>query len=324
MADLGDWAFPEPMQPDPGTLEFDLQRVLNAVVQVRAEIPDQAFTAPILGTERIGNGVVIRDDGLVLTIGYLITEAQTVWLTSNTGALVAGYPLAYDFATGFGLVMPLGRLPVQALPLGSSAPRSVGDDVIVVGHGGRAHSLKASIFAKREFAGYWEYLLDEAMFTSPGHPQWGGAAVVDGSGQLIGIGSLLVEENVGGEQTQGNMIVPVDLLPPVLETMLSTGQGLSPVRPWLGMYMSESDGQLAVAGIAPGGPAETAGIRQGDLIIEVAGHRVVSLADLFRQIWALGAAGVEVPLALARNGGLTRVKVRSIDRNDLLWKPRLH
>lgn len=324
MADLGDWAFPEPMQPDPGKLGFDLQRVLDSVVQVRAEVPDEAFTASILGTERIGNGVVIRDDGLVLTIGYLITEAQTVWLTSNTGALVAGYPLAYDFATGFGLLMPLGHLPVRALPLGCSGRHAVGDDVIVVGHGGRAHSLKASIFAKREFAGYWEYLIDDAMFTAPGHPQWGGAAVVDGTGSLIGIGSLLVEENVDGEQTQGNMIVPVDLLTPVLDTMLATGQGMSPVRPWLGMYMSESDGQLAVAGVAPGGPAEAAGVRNGDLVIEVAGHRVVSLADLFRQIWSLGAAGVEVPLALARNGGLMRVKVRSIDRNELLWKPRLH
>ena len=324
MADIGDWAFPEHMQPDPGKVGFDLQRVLDSVVQVRAEIPDQAFTAGILGTERVGNGVVIRDDGLVLTIGYLITEAQTVWLRSGAGALVAGYPMAYDFATGFGLVLPLGPLPIPPLPIGRSAGREVGDDVLVVGHGGRPHALKASIFAKREFAGYWEYLLDEALFTAPGHPQWGGAAVIDGAGELIGIGSLLVEESVDSEQTQGNMIVPIDLLPPVLEAMLSTGRGPSQVRPWLGMYMTESDGQLAVAGIAPGGPAEAAGVRQGDLIIDVSGRRVTSMATMFRQIWSLGNAGVEVPLAFGRDGGLTRVRVKSIDRNDLLWKPRLH
>ena len=324
MAEQKDWAFPAEMRPRPEDWRFDLDRALDAVVLVRSEIPEDAFTAPLLGTERIGNGIVIRDDGLVLTIGYLITEASVIWLSTNKGTAVGGFPIAYDQATGFGLVQPLGKLGVDAITRGSASTCRIGENVVVASSGGREHALKATVFAKREFAGYWEYVLDEALFTAPAHPQWGGAALIGAQGKLLGIGSLLVQEKIDAGTLQGNMIVPIDLLPPVLEAMLSTGRGPSQVRPWLGMYMTESDGQLAVAGIAPGGPAEAAGVRQGDLIIDVSGRRVTSMATMFRQIWSLGDAGVEVPLAFGRDGGLTRVRVKSIDRNDLLWKPRLH
>jgi S1-C subfamily serine protease len=324
MAEQGNWAFPQGVQPQQNELQFDLDRALDAVVQLRSEIPDDAFTASILGTERTGNGVVIRDDGLVLTIGYLITEASSIWLTTNNGTAIAGYPLAYDQATGFGLVQPLGKLDLAALPRGSASTCAVGDDIVVIGHGGRAHAMKAKIIAKREFAGYWEYVLDEALFTSPAHPQWGGAAVVGMDGRLLGIGSLRVEDAQEIKQAQGNMIVPIDLLEPILEDMLKFGRPARAPRPWLGMYATETSGQIIVGGLADGGPAHHAGIRQGDMVLEVAGRRVTSLADLFRGIWALGAAGTEIPLTLARQGSLLNVRLQSIDRTDFLKKPSLH
>jgi S1-C subfamily serine protease len=324
MAEPGDWAFPKGLQPRQDELRFDLDPALEAVVQLRSEIPEDAFTASILGTERAGNGVVIGDDGLVLTIGYLITEARSIWLTTNSGLAVAGYPLAYDQATGFGLVQPLGRLGVPALPRGSASSCTIGDDVIVIGHGGGAHALKAKIIAKREFAGYWEYVLDEALFTAPAHPQWAGAAVVGDDGRLLGIGSLLVEEVLDGKQAQGNMIVPIDILEPILDDMMKVGRPNRPPRPWLGMYATEANGQIVVGGLAKDGPALRAGIRQGDMVLEVAGQRVTSLADLFRRIWQLGAAGTEVPLTLAREGSLLDVRLQSVDRNDFLKKPSLH
>jgi len=238
--------------------------------------------------------------------------------------VLPGYPLAYDQVTGFGLVQPLGRLKTRVLQRGSIASTEFGDDVLVIGHGGRAHALKAKIIGKREFAGYWEYVLDEALFTAPAHPQWGGAALVGQDGRLLGIGSLLVQETVEGESVQGNMIVPIDLLAPILDEMLTMGRPNRPPRPWLGMYTTEANGQLAVGGLAAGGPAERGGVRMGDLVLEVAGRRVAGLADLFRNVWSLGAAGTEIPLTLAREGSVVKVRLRSADRNDFLKKPRLH
>jgi S1-C subfamily serine protease len=324
MADLSNWAFPPEMQPNPEQARFDLDAALDSMVLLRAEVPEDAFTAGILGTERIGNGVVIRDDGLVLTIGYLITEATTIWLNTNKGAAVAGHALAYDQPTGFGLVQPLGKLGVQALARGTAASCRVGDDVVVAGHGGRKHALRAKLIAKREFAGYWEYVLDEALFTAPAHPHWSGAALIGGEGRLLGVGSLMVQEESAGRTVQGNMFVPIDLLEPILEDMLKHSRAKRPARPWLGLYATEVKGHVVVSGLAGGGPAERSGVQTGDIVMEVSGERVGGLADLFRRIWSIGPAGVEVPLTLVREGAVSRIQVRSADRQDLLKKPALH
>ena len=319
-----EWQFPAEMRPRPEDWRFDLDAALEAVVQLRAEIPEDAFTAQILGTERVGNGVVIREDGLVLTIGYLITEASTIWLTTNKGGVVPAFPLAYDQATGFGLVQPLGKLNVRPLPRGTAASCRIGENVVVAGHGGRARALRATVFAKREFAGYWEYLLDEAVYTAPAHPQWGGSAMIGSDGKLLALGSLLVQEKVDAGTLQGNMLVPIDLLEPILEPMLKTGRAGRESRPWLGMYTTEAGNKLVVAGVAPGGPAERAGVKVGDLVIDVAGGRPKSLADLWRRIWALGGPRTEIPLKLLRKSALMDVRLHSADRNDFLKKPHLH
>jgi len=317
------WAFPPEMQPKADEVRFGLAPAMRAVVMLRAEIPDDAFTAEILGTERFGNGVVIRDDGLILTIGYLITEAESIWLTANDGTVVPGHPLGYDFATGFGLVLPLGNLGMPALPIGSAATLAEGDEAYVLGRGGRTHALTAKVFAKREFSGYWEYVLDEALFTTPPHPEWSGAALLDSDGRLAGIGSLFVQETVSGEEVRGNMFVPIDLLPPILDDMLKHGRSMAPPRPWLGMYTIEQQGRLIVNALANNGPAESAEIEPGDIVTEVAGHRVGHLADLFRAIWRQGQAGTEIPLTLVREGTPLHVVVRSADRTDYFRKPSL-
>jgi len=317
------WAFPSEMRPRPEDWRFDLDTALDAVVQLRSGIPEDAFTAPLLGTERGGNGVVIRE-GLVLTIGYLITEASTIWLTTNKGVVAGAFPIAYDQATGFGLVQPLGKLGVRPIEIGSAASCRVGENVVLAGHGGRAHALKATVFAKREFAGYWEYVLDEALFTAPAHPQWGGAALITADGKLAGIGSLLVQEKIDAGTLQGNMIVPIDLLGPILDEMLKRGRPDRPPRAWLGLYVAEAGKHLAVAGLAPGGPAERAGVQSGDLVLEVGGGKPGSLADLFRRIWQVGNAGAVVPLKVSREGSTIEVRIISGDRNEFLKKPHLH
>ncbi len=319
-----DWAFPSELRPRPEDWDFDLERALGALVLLRVEVPEDAFTAQILGTERLGNGVVIGEDGLILTIGYLVTEASSIWITTAQGAVLAGHPLAYDQATGFGLVMPLGRLGAPPLARGSAARARVGDDVMVAGHGGRAHALKGQLFDKREFAGYWEYVLDEALFAAPAHPQWGGTALIGADGRLLGIGSLLVEEKHTDKAVQGNMFVPVDLLEPILEDLVKRGRSRRAARPWLGMYTTEIGAKLVVAGLASGGPADRAGVKLGDVVVGVAGEPPQGLADLFRRVWALGPAGVEVPLTVARSGKRQDMRLATIDRTDFLKKPSLH
>src|SRR5467141_4803021 len=272
---------------------------------------------------RAGNGVVI-DDGLVLTIGYLITEAETVWLHLGDGRVVEGHALGVDTVSGFGLVQALGHIDLDPLPLGSSRATKIGDRVVVGGAGGRTRSVASQIAAKQEFAGYWEYLLDEAIFTHPAHPSWGGAGLLSTRGELIGIGSLQLEREREGKAEHVNMIVPIDLLKPVLDDIRKFGRVNKPARPWLGMYTTEIDNRVVVIGISGKGPAAGAELKTGDVILAVKGEKISSQTAFYRKLWALGSAGVDVPLTIFHEGVTFDVVLTSTDRARLLKGPRLH
>jgi S1-C subfamily serine protease len=303
---------------------IDRVALSRSMVRVRAAVPEDAFTASILGTERSGNGIVIGTDGLVLTIGYLITEADDVWLTNHAGREIPGHALAYDQVTGFGLILPLGGLDVAPLPLGDSSALRVNQPVHVLSHPQLAPPQEVKVLAVREFAGAWEYLLDEALFTAPAHTHWSGAALIDASGGVVGLGSLLVRELSGGKETDANMFVPTDLLKPLLGELRSTGKVGRTPRPWLGLYAAEIKGVVVVAGVAEGGPAQRADIREGDLIREVGNREVSSMAEFYRSVWSQGPAGTSITLTTTRGGKPAIVKVRSIDRTELLKRPRAH
>lgn len=319
-----DWEIPPNLRPDPADYEFDLERALRAVVGLRTNVPSDAFTAGTLGTERTGNGVVIRADGLVLTIGYLITEAETVWLITADGRAVAGHALAFDPASGFGLVQALGKLDLPALELGDSDALEVGADTIMAAGGGRRHAIETRVVGRQEFAGYWEYLLDNAIFTAPAHPFWSGSALIGKDGKLLGTGSLILQQGDGRKRMDMNMIVPIAQLKPVLDTLLSMGHAGQPPRPWLGLYAMENDGGLVVGGVADGGPAEKAGVQQGDRILGLGDEEVSDLAGLWRRLWATGPAGTAVLLRLGREEGRVSVRVTSADRASFLRAPLLH
>ena len=320
-----DWEIPAEIQPKPGDCGFDLDRALSAILGLRATIPEDAFTAGTLGTERAGSGVLIREDGLVLTIGYLVTEAETIWLTSSSGGAVPGHVLAYDQETGFGLVQALGRLNTPPIDLGLGLRVGAGDRAIMAAEGGRRHAIAARVVARQEFAGYWEYLLDHAIFTAPAHPFWGGAGLISADGRLIGIGSLHVQNANGRELRRDvNMVVPIDLLPPILDDMLTYGRPNRPARPWLGLYAQEVEDAIIVAGLAERGPANKAGLRPGDRILAVREDPVASLAGLWRKVWAGGPAGSEVVLQVGRDNETLTVRVLSVDRTRFLKAPKLH
>ena len=323
MLSLTEWKVPPANQPRPGDYSFDLDRVLASVVGLHSIFPADAFLADTLGTERAGNGVLI-DDGLVLTIGYLITEAETVWLHLGDGRVVEGHALGFYSESGFGLVQALGRIDLDPLPIGSSAAVQLGDRVVVGGAGGRTRSVASHIAAKQEFAGYWEYLLDEAIFTHPAHPNWGGAALISNRGELIGIGSLQLERERDGKSEHVNMIVPIDLLKPVLDDLRKFGRVNKPARPWLGMYSTEIDNKVVAIGISEKGPAARAELKAGDVILAVKGEKISSQSGFYRKLWSLGPAGVDVPLTVHHEGVTFDVVLTSTDRTKLLKAPRLH
>ena len=306
-------------------VELDVEAMLSSLVSVRSEVPEDALTAPVLGTERMGNGVVIGDRGLVLTIGYLVTEAQTLWITDHRGVAVPGHVLGYDQESGFGLVQALQPLPAPAMDLGVSAECDVGDPIVVAGHGGGDALVTGRIIAKREFAGYWEYVLDEALFTAPAHPNWGGAALVGSDGRLLGVGSLLVQTvSSSGEKGGANMVVPIDLLKPILEDMQLYGRPNRPARPWLGFLVQDVGSHLVVASTYDGCPADRAGVEVGDLVVEVAGEPIDGLAELFRKVWGIGPAGSDIPLTIVRDGEPRPVVLESIDRDARLKHGAVH
>src|SRR5277367_6374376 len=306
-----------------GGRSVELDRALKSIVTVQSSIPEDAFTADTLGQQRSGSGVVIRESGLVLTIGYLIIEAESVWLADGEGRVTPGHALALDGETGFGLVQALGPLDCPALELGRSSETKLGDPVTVAA-GAWTKPVRAMVVGKQEFAGYWEYFLDEAIFTSPAHPFWGGAGAIDANGRLIRIGSLHVEQLSARTGPRDiNMIVPIDLLPPILDDLLTYGRVNKPARPWLGIFSAESGDEIVVATVAENGPAAAAGIRRGDILASVGGSEIEGLGDFYHKVWSRGPAGVEIPIEIVRDGRAIGLRVRSADSSSFMKRPRL-
>ncbi len=312
------------LRPSARAVSFDLDRSLASLVILHARVPADAFTAPSLGRERLGNGIVIGKNGLVLTIGYLITEADDVTLLTNEGRRLPAHALGYDPVSGLGLVQALEPLDLPALPLGDSRHLKEEDPVILAGGGGVAHATVGQVIARQPFTGYWEYLLDEALFTAPGHPHWSGAALIGPSGALMGVGSLQMNRvTPNGQSSLINMCVPIELLPPILDD-LSRGRQVHAPRPWLGVYSQDSDAGVVVLDVATDSPADRAEVRRGDVVLAVAGRPVPSLAEFYTRLWSLGPAGVVAPLRLRRDGDVFDVEVRTIDRASKLKKRRLN
>ena len=296
-----------------------VEDLVSAVVQIKTHINPEGRTVEGLGREREGSGIVIDSDGLVLTIGYLMVEAYAAEIVDNNGRTVPANVVGYDHESGFGLLRSIEPLKLQPMLLGRSADIKEHDPVLVASFGGAGMVAAAYVVAKREFAGSWEYLLDEALFTAPPHPAWSGAALISREGKLVGVGSLIVGDATGtGDKAPGNMFVPIDRLSPILGDLISAGRRAGPGRPWLGLNTDELRGRLFVSRVTPGGPAEKAGLRRGDVIVGVNGAPPKNLADFYRKVWAQGAAGINIPLDVLQDSQVRRVNVTSANRLDHL------
>jgi serine protease Do len=293
--------------------------LLSAVVQLKTYINPDGRTVKGLGQQRAGSGIVIDDKGLILTIGYLMVEAHSAEVLTNSGRKAAADIVGYDHDTGFGLLRATEPLKVKPIPIGKSSDIKEQDQVLAASFGGRAGIAPAYVMSRREFAAGWEYLIPGAIFTAPAHSDWSGAALVSRDGKLVGVGSLVVGDVTGqGKNLPGNMYVPIDLLPPIMADLLSGGRVSGPGRPWLGLNVEEVRGRIFVSRVTGDSPAERAGINTGDIVITVNGEPPRSLADYYRKVWALGSAGASVPLDLLQTSGVKRVDVKSMNRLDYL------
>lgn len=300
-------------KPDP-----EAEATLSAVVRIQSKILPDARTAQRLGARRVGTGVMVRE-GYVLTIGYLVIEAEAIEVTGGDGATVPGTLAAYDHASGFGLVKLAAPLAAEPLPLGDSAALAERDAAMVVGYGGREALNLVYVVSRRPFAGSWEYLLEAAIFTYPPVNNWSGAALISARGELLGIGSLIVPDAGGaGTRSPGNLFVPIELVKPILDDLIEHGRARQRLRPWLGMNSEELHGRVFVTRVSPEGPAERAGVQGGDIVLAVGDDPVSSLAEFYRKVWARGAAGVEVPLRVLQGLQVKELGVRSMDRTEHL------
>jgi serine protease Do len=295
-----------------------LEELVSAVVRIKVYINPDGRTVELLGREREGSGIVIDENGLVLTIGYLMVEAHAAEVRTNAGQTVTANVVGYDHETGFGLLRTSEPLSLRPMAFGKTAELKEGDPVLIASFGGVGMVAPAHVVSEREFAGSWEYLLDQAVFTAPPHPKWSGAALISREGKLVGVGSLLVNDATTNDHTPGNMFVPIDRLPPILGDLIANGRVSGPGHPWLGLITSELHGHLFVDRVAPEGPAEKAGLRRGDVIIGVNGEAPKNLADFYRKLWAQGSAGSTVQLDVLQNTRVRRVDIRSMNRLDHL------
>lgn len=292
----------------------DAEELLSAVVQVTAKILPNARSLATLGPRRQGTGVLVRD-GYVLTIGYLVIEAEAIEVAGADGKVVPATLAAYDHASGFGLLKLIGPLAGKPLPLGDSASLAEREPAMIASYGGREGVSLVYVVSRRPFSGSWEYQLDSAIYTYPPVENWSGAALIGAKGELLGIGSLVVADAGGaGTQSPGNLFVPIDLLKPIMEDLIAKGRGPGPLRPWLGLNAEELRGRLFVARVSPEGPADRAGVKSGDIVMGVGGEEVGSLAEFYRKVWSRGEAGVEVPLRVLQGMQMKDITVRSIDR----------
>jgi S1-C subfamily serine protease len=300
------------------------EEVLKAVVRIRAVIPEGARTAETLGTEREGHGIVIDSKGHILTAGYLIIESESIEVTDPDGKKMKAVFVGYDPATGLGILRTENPLNVEPMPRGDSSGLKEGAPVIVAGHGGLESAIGARVVARKEFAGYWEYILDAAIYTAPAYAKFAGAALIGPDGRLLGVGSLFTQLSVPGLGVLPcNVFIPIDLLQPILEDLISAGRPSKPAKPWLGIHAEESHGRVFITRITEGGPAAEAELKTDDLILRVNGQPVGGLADFYRKLWAAGSAGVEVKLSILEGVEPREVMVRTGDRSKfLMMKPK--
>ena len=312
----------KPLRED---FSFDLDTTLASVVKITSNIPEDAFSAKTLGTSREGSAISINDSGILLTIGYLVVDSDSIFLHLKNGRTIESTLIAYHHESGLALIQALTKIDIPFIPQGNKNKLKKGDSVIIAASGGVDKSISATVVDRRQFAGSWEYMIENAIFTKPFHPEWSGAALINEGGHLSGVGSLWLNDTEKvDDDSPGNMFVPIDLLIPIYEDLLAHGQAKEPHRPWLGIYVAENMGNLFVSGVTLKGPASIAGINPGDILTAVNSQQIDSLPRLYKVLWSQGNAGVKLILTIIREGTELDINVKSDSRYNFISKRHNH
>ncbi len=303
-----------------------LAKAQTAVVGVQVTAAEGARSAQTLGKQRSGSGVVIAADGLVLTIGYLILEADDIQITTADKKAVPARVVAYDLATGFGLIRPVVPLRgIAPVVLGGTTDIKTGE-ALMAGTGASSEDdadvNMTQLVSKRAFSGYWEYHIESALFTSPPMQNHSGAPLFNQKGELLGIGSLFVMDAMGQNvRLPGNMFVPIDLLKPIMNEMLQTGSSKLSTRPWLGLTSAEQGGRVQILRVNQDGPAQAAGLQPGDVILAVDDTKVANLESFYKKIWDRATPEAEIKLTVLQGADLKTIMLKPVDRMSTMVKP---
>lgn len=306
----------------PGNFDA-LTRAMQAVVGLQVTATEGARSIETLGRERSGSGVVIGSDGLILTIGYLMLEADAIQVTTHDNRVIPARAVGYDLATGFGLVRPLLPLRgIQPVSLGTASETPARSPLIAATGGSEGGMGPTQLLSTRPFSGYWEYHIDGALFTSPPLRNHSGAPLFNQRGELLGIGSLFVGDTLGDSRgIPGNMFVPVDLLKPILAEMQQTGSTRVSHRPWLGLTSTEQGGRVQIVRVSRESPADAAGLGAGDVVLAIDGERVNTLEGFYKKLWARSDPEGEVLLTVLQGAQIRQVTVKAVDRMKTMRRP---
>ena len=298
-----------------------VQRYYESIVSVRSIVPPEARTAASLGVEREGNGVAI-DENHILTIGYIVLESERIEIGLSDGRSLPAKLIGYDHTSGFGIIKSVVPLTMPHLKLGNSDDINSEEDLLILPSPIRGAGSIVRSVSRRPFTGWWEYFVESPIYTTPPNRFWAGAPILNGNDEILGIGSLFVSESVPGISSPGNMSVPINLLKPILEDLLTNGRRKSKIQPYLGISSDQSNDQIIVTRVSEGGPAYQAGVEPQDIIVAINGSQITTLESFYKKIWKSGEAGVTIELSVLRSGSLMNFKLKTVDRLDYFFKPQ--
>ena len=306
------------------TTEEDILNIYKSVVKIDSIIPPEARTAQSLGTVRGGNGVVI-DDKHILTIGYIVVEAETITITLPDGKKFPGELIGYDHTTGFGILRTIIQSNLTPLKIGDSDQLTKEDFLYVLPYLTEGRPSAVKMVSRRSFAGWWEYFLDKPIYTYPANSSFAGSALINEYGEVLGIGSLYVGDAAAtGISSPGNMFVPINDLKPILDDLIENGRRTKDIKPYMGLTSSDNTGQVKITRVNDNGPAAKAGFSVNDTILAVNSEKINNIEDFYKVVWSFGGPGTKLQFDIERNQEKLNIELTTMDRNDFFVKPKYY